>query len=112
MTEIAKAYVQIIPSMEGFNTKIKNTVESEAGEAGKSSGGFFSNMFAQTSQGGLKGFVSAAGSAMAGLGKSALEGVAKLGSMAVSVHNLYKSCYHLVPNQNSILFIQLSHRDS
>lgn len=84
MTEIAKAYVQIIPSMEGFNNTIKKTVEGEAGEAGKSSGGFFSNMFAQASQGGLKGFASAAGSAMVDLGKSALAGVAKLGSMAVA----------------------------
>lgn len=84
MTEIAKAYVQIIPSMEGFNSTIKKTVEGEAGEAGKSSGGFFSNMFAQASQGGLKGFASAAGSAMVDLGKSALAGVAKLGSMAVA----------------------------
>ena len=84
MTEIAKAYVQIIPSMEGFNNTIKKTVEGEAGEAGKSSGGFFSNMFAQASQSGLKGFASAAGSAMVDLGKSALAGVAKLGSMAVA----------------------------
>ena len=84
MTEIAKAYVQIIPSMEGFNTALRRNVENDAGEAGQSSGGLFSNMFAQASQGGLKGFASAAGSTMLNLGKSALSGVAKLGSMAVA----------------------------
>ena len=84
MTEIAKAYVQIIPSMEGFNTAIKRNVEGEAGKAGESSGGIFSRMFAQATQGGLKGFASAAGNAMLDLGKTALGGVAKLGSMAVA----------------------------
>ena len=84
MTEIAKAYVQIIPSMEGFNTAIKRNVEGEAGKAGESSGGIFSRMFAQATQGGLKGFASAAGSAMLDLGKTALSGVAKLGGLAAA----------------------------
>ena len=65
MTEIAKAYVQIIPSMEGFNTAIKRNVEGEAGEVGEKSGGVFSKMFAAASQGGLRGFAGAAGTARA-----------------------------------------------
>ncbi len=84
MTEIAKAYVQIIPSMEGFNTTLKRNVESEAGEVGKSTGGFFSNMFTQASQGGLKGFASAAGGAVLDIGKKAALGIAKTTGMAIA----------------------------
>ena len=84
MTEIAKAYVQIIPSMEGFNTAIKKNVEGEAGEAGEKSGGIFSKMFAAGSQGGLKGFAGAAGSAMLDFGKQAVTGIAKVSGAAIA----------------------------
>lgn len=84
MTEIAKAYVQIIPSMEGFNTAIKKNVEGEAGEVGEKSGGVFSKMFAAASQGGLRGFAGAAGTAMLDFGKQAAIGIAKVSGAALA----------------------------
>lgn len=37
-TELAKAYVQIIPSAEGIKGKIQETIDPEAGSAGTSFG--------------------------------------------------------------------------
>lgn len=38
-TELAKAYVQIIPSASGIKNRIKNEIDPEAESAGKSAGG-------------------------------------------------------------------------
>ena len=42
-TELAKAYVQIIPSAEGIQGSITNVLSGEAASAGKKSGGLFSS---------------------------------------------------------------------
>ena len=84
MTEIAKAYVQIIPSMQGFNTALKQNIEGEAGDAGEKSGGIFSKMFSAASQGGLRGFAGAAGTAMLDFGKQAVTGIAKVSGAAIA----------------------------
>lgn len=44
-TELAKAYVQIIPSAEGIKGKLSGIMDSEASAAGKSSGSAFSSSF-------------------------------------------------------------------
>lgn len=44
-TDIAKAYVQIIPSAEGIKGKLEDALGSEAGEAGESAGNKFSATF-------------------------------------------------------------------
>ena len=38
-TELAKAYVQIIPSAQGISGKIQQEIDPEAGPAGESFGG-------------------------------------------------------------------------
>ena len=52
-TELAKAYVQIIPSADGIKGKITEALGGEAGSAGKSAGSNF--------VGKLKGIIAAAG---------------------------------------------------
>ena len=56
MSDIAKAYVQIIPSAEGIQGSLTNLLSGEAESAGKKSGGLFGNAFS----GAVKGGISAA----------------------------------------------------
>ena len=44
-TELAKAYVQIIPSAEGISGNLSNILNSEEQKAGTSSGKTFGNSF-------------------------------------------------------------------
>jgi hypothetical protein len=44
-TELAKAYVQIVPSLKGARGTIKNEIGAEASSAGTSSGSIFGGMF-------------------------------------------------------------------
>lgn len=56
-TELASAYVQILPSMEGIKGQLGNLMGDEASSAGNDSGGFFGKSFVSK----LKGFLVAAG---------------------------------------------------
>ena len=56
MSDIAKAYVQIIPSAEGIQGSLTNLLSGEAESAGNKSGGLFGNAFS----GAVKGGISAA----------------------------------------------------
>ena len=75
-TDIAKAYVQIIPSAEGISGNISSVLEGEASKAGASSGKTFGSSFGGAIGTGLK----VAGAAAA----TAAAGVAALGSSLVS----------------------------
>lgn len=75
-TEIAKAYVQIIPSAEGISGGISDIMNGEASKAGISSGKVFSSSFG----GGLSKGLSAVG----GVATMAAAGVAALGTSLVS----------------------------
>lgn len=56
-TELAKAYVQIIPSAKGMTGMIKKELDGEVGSAGDSAGGLFGGKLL----GKLKGIIAAAG---------------------------------------------------
>ena len=56
-TELASAYVQILPSMEGIKGQLGNLMGDEVSNAGNDSGGFFGKNFVSK----LKGFLVAAG---------------------------------------------------
>ena len=75
-TDIAKAYVQIIPSAEGISGNIANVLDGEASKAGASSGKTFGASFGGAIGTGLKVAGAAAGVAAAG--------VAALGKTIVS----------------------------
>ena len=53
MPDIAKAYVQIIPSAEGIKGKLEETLGGEAESAGKAAGGKFSKIFGGVAKAGL-----------------------------------------------------------
>ena len=71
-TDIAKAYVQIIPSAEGISGNISNILNKDASQAGASSGKSFSSSFGGAVGTGLKtaaGAATVAASGLAALGK-------------------------------------------
>ena len=49
MTEIASAYISILPSMKGFSTKLNGQVGGDVEKAGKTSGSRFGKVFATAS---------------------------------------------------------------
>lgn len=80
MPELAKAYVQIIPSAEGIKGNLTKIMDSEADSAGKSAGGKFGSAFGSVAKAGLAaaGAGLAAGTAAAAaMAKSAVEGYAE-----------------------------------
>ena len=81
-TELAQAYVQIIPSAKGISGKLSQIMDGEADSAGKSSG----NKFSQAFGGMLKGLGVMASSAVG----AAAAGVASLTKAAVSSYSDYE----------------------
>lgn len=74
-TELAKAYVQIVPSAEGISGSLSNVLGSEASEAGKSAGGKFSSA--------MGGVLKTGAAAIAGIGTAAIgTGTALTGAAA------------------------------
>ena len=79
-TELAKAYVQIIPSAEGLSGSLSGLLDGEAKSAGKSAGGALSGAFS----GAIGGVANAVTSAVMGAVSSATQAV---GDFAVSAVN-------------------------
>lgn len=89
-TELAKAYVQIIPSAKGIKNNIEKSISGEIGEAGDSAGKAFGSKLV----GSIKGLI-----ATAGIGKtiaaSISEGAALQQSMG-GIETLFKENYSKV----------------
>lgn len=74
-TELAKAYVQIVPSAEGLSGSLSNVLGGEATSAGKSAGGKFSSA--------MGGVLKTGAAAIAGIGTAAIgAGTALTGAAA------------------------------
>ena len=74
-TELAKAYVQVIPSAEGISGSLSNILGGEATAAGKSAGGKFSSA--------MGGVLKTGAAAIAGIGTAAIgAGTALTGAAA------------------------------
>ena len=74
-TELAKAYVQIVPSAEGISGSLSNVLGNEATAAGKSAGGKFSSA--------MGGVLKTGAAAIAGIGTAAIgAGTALTGAAA------------------------------
>ena len=84
-TELASAYVQIIPSAKGISGKLSQIMDGEADSAGKSSG----NKFSQAFGGMLKGAGVMAASAVG----AATTAVGALGKAAISAGSEYESAF-------------------
>jgi len=64
-TELAKAYVQIVPSAEGISGSLSNVLGNEATAAGKSAGGKFSSA--------MGGVLKTGAAAIAGIGRAGFD---------------------------------------
>ena len=87
-TDIAKAYVQIIPSAEGIKGKLEDVLGGEAESAGKSAGGRFSKFFGTAAKAGA----AAAGAVAAGVAaitKGAVENFAEYEQLAGGVEKIF-----------------------
>ena len=86
--DIAKAYVQIIPSAEGIKGKLTEALGGEADAAGKSAGGRFGKFFGSAAKVG----VAAAGAVATGIAaitKNAVESFAEYEQLAGGVEKIF-----------------------
>ena len=97
--ELAKAYVQIIPSAEGISGKLGKIMDSEADEAGRSSGSRLASGIGSALSGGAKligaGMLAATGT-IAALSKSALDSFADYEQLTGGVETLFKDSADVV----------------
>lgn len=77
MPELAKAYVQIIPSAEGIQGNLTKIMDGEAEAAGKSAGKKFSSVFGSVAKAGLATVGALAGAAVSASG-AMLKGVSNV----------------------------------
>ena len=92
-TSLAKAYVQILPSMEGFQGKLEEGLGGSGAAAGKSSGASFGDAFSAAAGVAIKASAAAITGAAAGitaLTKSAVDAYAEYEQLAGGVETLFK----------------------
>lgn len=87
-TNIAKAYVQIIPSAQGMKGNLENLFGGEAEDAGKSAGGKFSAAFGKVLQVGAAA-VSAAAAGIGAVVKNAVSSYADYEQLVGGVETLF-----------------------
>lgn len=75
MPELAKAYVQIIPSAEGIKGNLTKIMDGEADSAGKSAGGKFGSAFGSVAKAGLAAVGAASGALAAFAGTAVKTGL-------------------------------------
>ena len=93
MPELAKAYVQIIPSAEGIKGNLTSILDGEAETAGKSAGGKFGSTFGSVAKAGLAaaGAGIAAGAAAAtAMAKNAVEGYAEFEQLHGGIETMFE----------------------
>ena len=93
MPELAKAYVQIIPSAEGIKGNLSRIMDGEAESAGKSAGGKFGSTFGSVAKAGLAaaGAGLAAGAAAAtAMAKSAVQGYAEYEQLQGGLETMFE----------------------
>lgn len=76
MPEIAKAYVQIVPSAEGISADLENLLGGDSGNAGKSAGALFTEGFST----GIGGITSIASTVISGM----IDSIGAVGSQIAS----------------------------
>ena len=94
-TELAKAYVQILPTAEGLKGNLSNVLDSEAVSAGKSAGSKMSAAMGTALKIGGAAVAAAAG-AMLKIGKDAIEDYAEYEQLVGGVETLFKESADVV----------------
>ena len=86
--DIAKAYVQIIPSAEGIKGRLTDIMGGEADSAGRSAGGRFASVFGKFAKVGVAA-IGAAAAGVAALTKSAVNAYAEYEQLAGGVEKIF-----------------------
>ena len=92
MPELAKAYVQIIPSAQGIQGRLGSIMDGEAESAGKSAGGKFSGFFGSAAKAGLAAAgagIAAASGAVVKVAKDAVAGFADYEQLTGGIETLF-----------------------
>ena len=112
MPDIAKAYVQIIPSAEGIKGKLEETLGGEAESAGKSAGGKFSKIFGGVAKAGLAA-LGATAAGFTALTKGAISAFADYEQLVGGAELMYGDAYDFVAEKaaNAWQTVQMSQND-
>ena len=96
-TELAKAYVQIIPSAQGIKGSLEKVLDDEAENAGKSAGSKLSSALGTALKAGAAG-IAAASAALVKVGKDAVAAYADYEQLVGGVETLFKDSADQVQN--------------
>jgi len=100
--DIAKAYVQIIPSAEGIKGRLTDIMGGEADNAGRSAGGRFASVFGKFAKVGVAA-IGAAATGVAALTKAAVSSYADYEQLVGGVETLFSSLDGTVSASSEVL---------
>jgi phage-related protein len=106
-TELATAYVQIIPTAEGIRGKLSEMLGAEADTAGRSAGGSFSSVFGAVAKAGLAAAgagLTAASSAAVQMAKDAVAGFAEYEQLHGGLETMFEDLAWAVEENASRAF--------
>lgn len=111
-TDIAKAYVQIIPSAEGIKGKLEDILGGEADTAGRSAGNRFSNIFGAIAKGGLAA-LGAAAAGVAALTNGAVSSFAEYEQLVGGSKLMFGDAYDFIAEKAASAWenVQMSQND-
>lgn len=92
MADIAKAYVQIIPSAEGIKGSLTDMLSGEAGDAGQKAGGVFSSKMGgalKVAAGAAAGAVAATTTAVSALAKQSVDAYGEFEQLEGGIETLF-----------------------
>lgn len=106
-TELAKAYVQIIPSAKGIKGELASAMSGEASSAGESAGGKFSGAFGKVLKGSgmlLAGSLTTATAGIASLSKASIDAYADFEQLEGGIQTLFGDDWQKVASNASKAF--------
>lgn len=111
-SDIAKAYVQIIPSAEGIKGQLEDILGDEVGNAGQSAGSKFSKIFGGVAKAGLAA-LGAAAAGISALVKGAVSSYADYEQLVGGSKLLYGDAYDFIAEKaaNAWETVQMSQND-
>jgi phage-related protein len=111
-SDIAKAYVQIIPSAEGIKGQLEDILGDEVGNAGQAAGGKFSKIFGGVAKAGLAA-LGAAAAGISALVKGAVSSYADYEQLVGGSKLLYGDAYDFIAEKaaNAWETVQMSQND-
>lgn len=112
-TDIAKAYVQIIPSAEGIKGKLTTMMDGEAETAGQSAGGKFGKVFGSAAKAKMLAGGAAVATALTALVKSSVDQYAEYEQLVGGAQLLFGDAYDTIAEKAAGAYktVQMSQND-